>query len=157
MKLRPALPTDAETIAEIWFQGWRDGHLGNVPEALRVARTRESFSSRAAERVGDAVVATVDEAVVGFVMVIDDEVDQVYVSADHRGSGVAAALLAEAERLVALNGHDQAWLAVVAGNARARRFYERSGWADEGPFDHSAPGPDGPISVPAHRYVKYLG
>jgi GNAT superfamily N-acetyltransferase len=89
-------------------------------------------------------------------MVVDDEVEQVYVAQAHRGTAVAAALLAEAERLVAAGGHERAWLAVVAGNTRARRFYERNGWADEGPFEHSAEGPAGPIRVPAHRYVKRL-
>ncbi|MFC4942191.1 hypothetical protein [Pseudonocardia sp. GCM10023141] len=42
----------------------------------------------------------------------------------------------------------------MAGNARARRFYERNGWSDEGLFDHTAPSASGPVSVPAHRYVK---
>jgi hypothetical protein len=46
---------------------------------------------------------------------------------------------------------------VVGGNLRARRFYERCGWVDEGPFEHLAPGPGGPIRVPAHRYVKRVG
>ena len=77
-----------------------------------------------------------------------------YVSADHRGSGVASALLAEAERLVAAAGHRQAWLAVVPGNARARRFYERSGWVDDGPFDNPAAYAGGTIPVPCRRYVK---
>jgi RimJ/RimL family protein N-acetyltransferase len=45
-------------------------------------------------------------------------------------------------------------LAVVAGNTRARRFYERNGWSDEGPFEHHAPSDSGPIVVPPHRYVK---
>jgi GNAT superfamily N-acetyltransferase len=87
-------------------------------------------------------------------MVVGDEVEQVYVDADHRGSGVAALLLAEAERLVAGNGHAQAWLAVVGGNTRARRFYERNGWHDEGPFEYAAATADGPIAVPCQRYVK---
>jgi len=63
-------------------------------------------------------------------------------------------LLAEAERLVALNGHERPWLAVVEGNARARRFYERNGWTDEGPFDYPVQSADGPIPVPCRRYVK---
>jgi hypothetical protein len=58
---------------------------------------------------------------------------------------------AAAEREVAAGGHGRAWLAVVAGNARARRFHERHGWADEGLFEHHAPGG---VLVPAHRYVK---
>lgn len=138
-------------MAEIWCHGWREGHLGHVPDELLAARTWESFGVRAAQRIEGTVVATVDDVVAGFVMVVDDEVEQVYVTPEHRGSAVAATLLAEAERLVAVNGHE---LAVVAGNGRARRFYERNGWTDEGLFDHRAPHEDGPIHVLAHRYVK---
>jgi GNAT superfamily N-acetyltransferase len=152
--LRPASSDDSEAVADIWWQGWRDGHLGHVPDELVAVRTPESFASRAAQRVADTVVAVVDDAVAGFVMVIGDEVEQVYVAARHRGSGVAAILLTEAERLVRENDHDRAWLAVVAGNVRARRFYRRHGWADEGSFDYQAAGPAGPITVPSHRYVK---
>ena len=90
-------------------------------------------------------------------MVVDDEVDQVYVDQRHRGSGVAGLLLAEAERLVAAGGHPRAWLAVATGNARARRFYERQGWADEGAFEHQAPVDDGSIAVPCHRFVRRVG
>jgi catechol 2,3-dioxygenase-like lactoylglutathione lyase family enzyme len=73
-----------------------------------------------------------------------------------RGTGVADALLAEAERQVTRAGHSSVWLAVVAGNARARKFYERRGWSDGGPFTYAAAGEDGPIAVPARRYVKRL-
>ncbi|WP_433436526.1 N-acetyltransferase family protein [Nonomuraea sp. CA-141351] len=154
MKLRPARDEDAQEIARIWHEGWGDGHRGNVPDALAAARTPESFAERAEQRIADTVVATVEDTVAGFVMVVEDEVEQVYVARQHRGTAVATALLAEAERLVAANGHERAWLAVVAGNARARRFYERNGWVDEGLFDHLAPSETGPIVVPAHRYVK---
>ncbi len=111
--------------------------------------------------MADTIVAVTDAdtgapgaAVMGFVMVAGGEVDQVYVAAEHRGAGVAAPLLAAAERRIAESGHRTAWLAVVPGNERARRFYERQGWRDEGWFEHDAPGPDGPIRVPCHRYVK---
>jgi GNAT superfamily N-acetyltransferase len=154
--LRPARPDDAGAIAQIWADGWRDGHAGHVSDELTAARTRESFDRRAAQRIGDTVVATVGGEVAGFVMVVGDEVEQVYVSARHRGTGVAGALLAEGERLVGAKGHGRAWLAVIAANARARRFYERSGWADEGPFDYVASTAAGPIRVSVHRYVKRL-
>ncbi|HET6729741.1 MAG TPA: GNAT family N-acetyltransferase [Jiangellaceae bacterium] len=156
IELRRATLDDAEAVASIWRDGWRDGHLGNVPDELVAARTLESFSSRAAQRVGDTVVFVVGGAVAGFVMVVDDEVEQVYVSSRHRGTGVAAALLDEAERLVRSNGHERAWLAVVAGNARARRFYERMGWTDEGAFDYPAANAGSTIPVPCLRYVKRL-
>jgi len=83
-----------------------------------------------------------------------DEVDQVYVDPGHRGSGLAGSLLAAAERRVLARGHVRAWLAVVPDNARARSFYARHGWRDEGPFDHRAPVGAGHVVVRCHRYVK---
>jgi ribosomal protein S18 acetylase RimI-like enzyme len=154
-QVRRATADDARVVADIWRDGWADGHLGNVPEALVAIRTPESFKTRAAERIGDTTVAVAgNDEVAGFIMVVGDEVEQVYVSANHRGTGVAALLLTEAERQVAAAGHDRAWLAVVAGNARARRFYERSGWTDEGPFDYPAEDAGRKIPVRPHRYVK---
>jgi hypothetical protein len=47
-------------------------------------------------------------------------------------------------------------LTAVAGNARARAFYERAGWVDEGPFVYGAAAEDGPIAVRCHRYTKLL-
>ncbi|MFI6561536.1 GNAT family N-acetyltransferase [Streptomyces sp. NPDC050534] len=154
--LRPADPADAEAVAKIWRDGWRDGHLGHVPDELIAVRTPESFAVRAAERIADTTVAVVGGAVAGFVMVVGDEAEQLYVAAAHRGAGVATALLGHAEVVVREQGHERVWLAVATGNARARRFYERQGWVDEGAFDYPAEGPDGPISVPCHRYVKQV-
>jgi len=154
MTLRRATDCDAAAMAVIWRDGWRDGHQGHVPDELVAARTEESFTSRAAQRVTDAVVAVVDGVVAGFVMVVGDEVEQVYVAPAHRGTGVAASLLAEAERMVAANGYRRAWLAVVGGNRRARRFYERSEWIDEGLIRYRASTADGAVFLDAHRYAK---
>jgi len=156
VELRPARSEDAEAIADIWHRGWQDGHLGYVPQELVNVRTEESFSTRAAERIADTTVATVDGVVVGFVMVVEDEVEQVYVASTARGTGVADALMREAEGQVAGSGHPKAWLAVVAGNARARAFYERAGWVDEGGFDYEAFVESGTVTVPCRRYTKLL-
>lgn len=154
--LRSARTEDAPDIAEIWFRGWQDGHLGFVPQELVDVRTEAAFRTRAEERIPDTTVATVDGAFAGFVMVVDDEVEQVYVSAAHRGTGVAKVLIREAERRAGANGHSKAWLAVVAGNARARAFYGRSKWVDEGPFDYAAATEEGTVTVPCRRYTKVL-
>jgi GNAT superfamily N-acetyltransferase len=154
--VRPATIADASEVADIWYHGWRDGHLGHVPDELLAVRTEESFHVRAPQRIGDTVVADVNDAVAGFVTVVGDEVEQVYVAGPHRGTGVAAVLLGEAERQVGRNGHQRAWLAVAAGNERARRFYQRNGWSDEGPFDYAAASDSGPITVPCRRYVKQV-
>jgi GNAT superfamily N-acetyltransferase len=149
--LRGALPEDAPTIAEIWHLGWRDGHLGFVSQQLIEARHEDSFRTRAAKRVNDTTLAVVQGQIAGFVMVVDNEVEQVYVSALHRGEGVADVLMADAEGRIKDAGYSSAWLAVVAGNGRARRFYERRGWSDEGLFEYTAAGDYGPIRVPSHR------
>lgn len=156
VKVRPAAAADADAVAAIWYAGWRDGHVGHVPDELVAVRTKESFWTRAAQRVADTTVAVAGDEIAGFVMVVGAEVEQVYVASGHRGSGVAGTLLAEAERQVKAGGHDEAWLAVATGNARARRFYERSGWTDAGAFDYPASIDGGSVPVPCHRYVKQV-
>ena len=63
-------------------------------------------------------MATIDNRVIGFVTVHNDEVEQMYVAAEARGGGTATALLQHAEEVI-VEKFDLAWLAVVAGNARA--------------------------------------
>lgn len=156
VELRQAVPDDAPGIADVWHAAWGDGHHGLVPPELEAVRTRESFGPRAASRVPNTTVAVADGDVVGFVTIHDDEVEQVFVSATHRGSGLATHLLSDGEDRVSEAGHAEAWLAVVAGNGRARRFYERQDWSDAGPLDYQAETEAGPVPVPVRRYVKRL-
>lgn len=152
--LRPADPHDADVLAPLWHRGWREGHLDHVPDALLGYRRPEDFRRRAPGLIPHTTVATDGARIVGFVTVRDDEVDQLYVDAPARGTGAADALLALAERTIG-SAHPRAWLAVVAGNTRARRFYERAGWRDAGPLAHRAPTADGGIViVPSRRYEK---
>jgi len=150
------VPEDLDAIADIWHCGWHDAHDGHVSDELSAVRTAESFRERAETRIPQTTVAVVEDEVAGFVVVHDDELEQVFVAAAHRGQAVAPALMAAGLRRVTDAGHDSAWLAAVAGNARARRFYSREGWVDEGLFDYAAEGPDGPIIVPNHRYVRRI-
>jgi GNAT superfamily N-acetyltransferase len=152
--LRPGTPADASAVAEIWHRGWHLAHAGRAPDGLTAARTLEAFHDRAPRRVGDTTVAEVDGRVAGFVMVVGDEVEQVYLDPDLHGSGVAGVLLAEAERLVAAGGHDEAWLAVVEDNARARRFYEKQGWRDGGELPYEVVALGERFVAPCRRYVK---
>jgi GNAT superfamily N-acetyltransferase len=153
--LRPATEADTEAIAAVWHAGWPDGHLGNVPDELVEHRRLADFQRLVTARIDATTVAASEDRVIGFVTVHDDEVEQMYVAKFARGSGVAAVLLTHAEQTIA-NRHDRAWLAVVAGNARARRFYERQGWQDTGQFDYFAQVDGGTFTVPCHRYEKQL-
>lgn len=150
--LRKATPDDVGAVARIWHTGWNDGHLGHVPPGLLAYRTNEHFASRARDRVGSMWVAESQGQIAGFVVVKGDEVEQVFVDRAARGSGVAAMLLRRAECEIRSAGHRRAWLAVVAGNRRARSFYSREGWRDSGPFTYQAETAAGPFAVPSHRY-----
>jgi GNAT superfamily N-acetyltransferase len=150
--IRPAVPGDVDAIARIWHTGWIDGHDGHVPAQLVAHRDAAQFGPRARQRLESTRVAEVGGAVVGFVVVVDDEVEQIYVDASARGTGTASLLLRTGEDAVRNAGHQLAWLAVVAGNARARAFYGREGWRDAGAFSYLAETEAGPLPVPCQRY-----
>ena len=150
--LRRAASDDIGTVARIWHVGWMDGHLGHVPAELLPYRNEAQFVSRARMRIGDMWVAVASGETVGFVVVKGDEVEQIFVARSARGTGVAAMLLRKAEDEIRAAGHRRAWLAVVAGNQRARSFYSRLGWRDSGPMSYVAETEAGPFVIPTHRY-----
>lgn len=152
--IRPARPDDMGAVADVWHRAWHVAHPGNVPEGLTSARTLDAFHARTPARVADTTVAEVDGEVVGFTMVHDDEVEQVFVDPRRHGSGIAAPLLAAAEQQVAAAGHDVAWLAVVVGNARARSFYEKHGWHDAGDLPYEVVADGATYISPCRRYEK---
>jgi ribosomal protein S18 acetylase RimI-like enzyme len=153
--IRPASDADMAAVADLWHEGWHDGHAGHVPEGLTAARTLEAFHERTPSRVADTTVAVADDGeLLGFVMVNDDEVEQVFVGRAARGSGIAVALLDDGERRVAAAGYDVAWLAVVEGNARARAFYAKQGWRDEAELPYSVTAGGQSFVSPCRRYVK---
>jgi len=155
--LRPAAAADVPAVARIWREGWVDGHQGHVPDALVAERTPATFDRRATERIGHTWIAERAGVVAGFVVVVDAEVEQLYVDRRWRGGGVAERLLRHAEAVIGREGRRTAWLAVVAGNTRARRFYARLGWRDRGPFTYLAESATGTVPVPAHRYEREVG
>ncbi|HEY0646137.1 MAG TPA: GNAT family N-acetyltransferase [Nocardioides sp.] len=155
--IRPADAADMPAVADLWHEGWHSGHAGHVPEGLTAARTLTAFHERTPLRVADTTVAVSDGGeLLGFVMVVGDEVEQVFVGPAARGGGVASRLLAEAERQVGSAGYDEAWLAVVAGNARARRFYEKHGWVDAGDLPYEVTAGGQVFVSPCRRYAKRL-
>jgi ribosomal protein S18 acetylase RimI-like enzyme len=150
--VRKATPNDVAAVARIWHIGWGDGHAGHVPPELVRYRSAEQFLSRTPGRLDTMWIAESHGEVVGFVVVKDDEVEQLYVDRAARGAGAAAMLMRRAEGEIRNAGHRRAWLAVVAGNQRARSFYTRLGWRDSGPMSYLAETEAGPLPVPTHRY-----
>jgi GNAT superfamily N-acetyltransferase len=151
-RIRPARPEDAPRIVDIWATGWRDGHLADAPPELLAHRDHDAFVPRVDAAIARTWVAETGGDIAGFTMVHDDEVDQLYVDAPFRGTGIASQLLAYAADRIRDAGHPEPWLAVARGNARARHFYEREGWTDAGEFSYPAEiGEGASLPVPCHR------
>jgi len=130
--LEIATDQQAQQICTIWESGWHDAHSEIVPQRLCELRTTKSFIQRTAENLDHTRVAVSKSTVLGFCMVKEDELYQMYVSEIARGTGVAQALMGDAENRIRTNGHNRAWLACAVGNERAARFYEKSGWVNAG-------------------------
>ena len=92
----------------------------------------------------------------GFCITKEAELHQLFVSAEFRGSGIAAVLIADAEARLARSGVATAWLACAIGNERAARFYEKCGWRRAGIQVNHAEIPDGTFPVQVWRYEKAL-
>lgn len=157
--LRPATADDVEAVTRVFHEGWHDVHPRRVPDGLTERRTLEAFRDRVSARIAETdetTVAEVDGAVAGFIMVHDDEAEQVYVDRAHRGTTVATLLLTEAERQIAEAGHDVAFLVAVRGNERAQAFYARQGWVDEGDLDYPVTALGEQYLSPCRKFTKRL-
>jgi GNAT superfamily N-acetyltransferase len=132
MNVRAAQEVDLDHLAKVWYDSWQDAHLQIVPAELTRLRTLESFKERLRAALPNVRAVGPTGAPVGFCIVKEDELYQLFVSAEERGSGVAAALIYDAEARLAAGGVKTAWLACAIGNDRAARFYEKCGWRRAG-------------------------
>ena len=92
------------------------------------------------------VLAQDGDAMLGLACVRAEWLDGLYVVPWHWGSGVAQVLLDHALGLVACFGSQRCHLWVLEHNRRARRFYERLGWRENGDT-RVVPFPPNPIDV----------
>ena len=154
MLIRDARLDDADQVARLHVAAWRSAYRGlagdDVPERLSVEARAEQVRRLVA---GDGVtrVAEVDGRIAGWSAVEAGELSILYVDPAAWGTGVATALLREAEAAGAT------YLWTLEGNARARRFYERQGWECEGMVrDHDFSGvlvDGGPLVLREIRYA----
>jgi GNAT superfamily N-acetyltransferase len=145
LAIRPAQPDDAAGLALVHVRAWQAAYAGLMPQAyldgLDVAVRAQAWLRRLKQGSPEPLlVATIDEDIAGFVTYGAGrdaesggagELYALNVHPDHWSAGVGSALLSAAQVGLAGLGHDRAVLWVVPGNARARRFYERHGWAVE--------------------------
>jgi ribosomal protein S18 acetylase RimI-like enzyme len=154
--VRNAEQGEVHHVAKIWYDAWRDAHAQIVPGQLTRLRTLDSFRERVQAALASVRVVGPLGAPVGFCIVKNDELYQLFVAAQSRGSGVAAELIADAEARLAANGVETAWLACAIGNERAARFYEKCGWRRTGNMINHAETSNGTFPLEVWRYEKVL-
>lgn len=136
--IRPAVPEDAERIADIRVTGWRESYAHLLsPEFLAgIASNPERIRVSIAAGT-PVVVAELRGEVVGFACASaphEGEVDPprnlqlwfIYQYARAHGSGTGQALLDAAI------GDRPAYLWTAEGNERAQAFYRRNGFVSDG-------------------------
>lgn len=156
MDVRAAQESETALLAQIWYDGWHEAHARIVPAEITRQRTLESFRDRLLTQISNTRVVGSPRAPVGFCMLKGHELYQLYVSAPARGTGAAAALVADAEGRIGKAGARTAWLACAIGNDRAARFYERCGWRRIGTMVYHAETPNGSVPLEVWRYEKAL-
>lgn len=137
--VRPATAADAAGIGRCHLACWRETYSALLSPSFFAARDPDRFAANWARTLQEApdsvVVAELDGEVVGFAQAVpsrDDppvrplELTMLYLRAAQHGSGLGQALLD------AVLGDAPASLWVAERNPRARRFYERNGFASDG-------------------------
>jgi GNAT superfamily N-acetyltransferase len=148
--VRRGTPEDARVVAEVHVRSWQEAYPGLVPQdyldALSVDERARQWARMLADtdwpRRGTFVLEDGAGAVSGFVHLRpsedEDAVDGVgevaalYLRAHTWGRGGGRALIGAALTEFARAGWTTATLWVLGTNDRARRFYERCGWAPDG-------------------------
>ncbi|CAN5243689.1 GNAT family N-acetyltransferase [soil metagenome] len=149
--IRHAVATDASTlatVAAITFPLACPPHTSDEAKAAFIAGnlTERHFVGYLADPERELLIAEVDGVAAGYSMLVAGEphdadvaaaittrptveLSKCYVLPGHHGAGVAAALMTAS--LDAARARDAAavWLGVNQENARANRFYEKSGFA----------------------------
>ncbi len=146
--VRPAVPEDAPAIAAVHVRSWQAAYRGLIPDAVLNSLSVEQRMAFWADAITDVQpptgvwVAERHRAVAGFVHVRRSkdhdagpsvgEVAAIYLVPEAWSRGLGRALLDTAVVELGRNGFEAATLWVFRDNARARRFYERAGWASDG-------------------------
>jgi GNAT superfamily N-acetyltransferase len=144
VSLRTAEEADLMAVGSVHQRSRVAAYAGILsPETLEL-RTADAFGEWWTERYRwerDTHVLTVadrDAEVVGFTYVGPSETPDaaelygIHVEPSLVGSGVGRLLMVDALGKLAKVGGSRAVLWVLAGNARARRFYEAGGWVADG-------------------------
>lgn len=148
VRIRSMRESDIEAVSAIRVNGWKAAYAGLVPasylDRMNVAddarKRREWFGRPGAH--AENLVAERDGEIVGWAALGpsrdddrregDGELRALYLRPEAIGTGVGKALMVRALAWMGERGIGRVTLWVLAGNVRARRFYESFGFAPDG-------------------------
>lgn len=144
MRVRHVRPDDRDFVLEV-ARRFADVELPQSLTAERVADGTRAFLGGVLDRLTTTdcfvVAESADGRPLGFLYAHERDdffggpayghVSEIAVAAHAEGTGAGGALMREAERWAAERGFERLTLNVFATNDRARRFYERLGYATE--------------------------
>jgi GNAT superfamily N-acetyltransferase len=157
-------PADAEAIAALHIESWRDAYRGLVPDPYLdgpIVEERAAFWRARLAEPGDGrftLKALTADSIGGFACTLRDAepewgplLDNLHVKPALKGVGIGARLLRTSREWAARVAPGQTLhLWVIEGNTAARRFYDRQGGAETGRrVNEMVPG----VVVTAVRYV----
>ena len=154
--VRAADIAEIDRLARLWHDVWHGSHAQLAPPDLVRLRTLDSCRDRLLAALPNVRVVGPLGAPLGFCALRGDELYQLFVAPEAHGSGVAAALIADAELRLAERGVETTWLTCAIGNDRAARFYEKSGWRRAATVIDMLETSEGPFPVQVWRYEKRL-
>jgi GNAT superfamily N-acetyltransferase len=123
--IRPATPTDAATIADVFLSSFHATY--DFPLAHTDEQVREWIRDELLPAGVTWVALDADGTVVALMAVKPGDLDHLYVRPDLLGQGIGRRLLDVAKA----ESPDGLTLYTFQVNARARRFYERNGFVAE--------------------------
>ncbi len=169
LRIRETRRDDLDAVATIRVRGWQFAYRGLMPQAHLDAMDAEEDATARREQWDEPrpglgrLVAERGGRIVGFagfgpardkdLEAGAQEVYAIYVDPEELSTGAGRALMDAALERCRAAGAPLVSLWVLTGNERARRFYERAGFAADGTVaDFDVDG----VSVPELRYVRRL-
>ena len=154
INIRCANPSDADQIARIHIDSWREAYRGLVPDShlekldyeKREKCFKESLSKRSDSNNSPSIyVAEVgkDKEILGFATIGESqdedaktkpigEIWGIYLAPVHWCKGIGSALCKNVLDVLKKSDFDIVTLWVFVANTRARRFYEKMGFKTDG-------------------------
>jgi GNAT superfamily N-acetyltransferase len=145
VRIRRAVPDDAEALAKLHVDVWEDAYTGLMPGHVFVERRAtlpqrsDGWRKNLAASPAATTLMEADSGLIGFASIgpgrdddvaIPVEVWALYLRSAWRGRGVGHALLA------ATLAEGAAYLWLLDGNARAMNFYGQHGFVADGSLRH---------------------